>query len=303
MIIKHCCHTQILWPRMDMINYEYYKIFYYVGKYKSITKAAQMLYSSQPAVTRIIQKLENELECKLFVRSQAGMDFTQEGKTLFDYVSIAYNQLERGEDEIRRCAVGETGTIYIGASVTSLHVFLFDALDLFHSRYPNVRLKILTGSNNGTLEKLKNGLVHLAFVSTPFNASGAFKISRIKKFHDILIAGKDFDDLRGKTLSVQDLIRYPFVCLRHGMQLRKFIDDRFAERNLIITPDAEADGADLLVPMIQQTSDWALFPRQWRKTPSDAAKCSAYRLQKNCPRATSVCCTTPVIPSLPPRKN
>lgn len=87
-----------------MINYEYYKIFYYVGKYKSITKAAQMLYSSQPAVTRIIQKLENELECKLFVRSQAGMDFTQEGKTLFDYVSIAYNQLERGEDEIRRCA-------------------------------------------------------------------------------------------------------------------------------------------------------------------------------------------------------
>lgn len=187
-----------------MINYEYYKIFYYVGKYKSITKAAQMLYSSQPAVTRIIQKLENELECKLFVRSQAGMDFTQEGKTLFDYVSIAYNQLERGEDEIRRCAVGETGTIYIGASVTSLHVFLFDALDLFHSRYPNVRLKILTGSNNGTLEKLKNGLVHLAFVSTPFNASGAFKISRIKKFHDILIAGKDFDDLRGKTLSVQD---------------------------------------------------------------------------------------------------
>lgn len=58
-----------------MINYEYYKIFYYVGKYKSITKAAQMLYSSQPAVTRIIQKLENELECKLFVRSQAGMGF------------------------------------------------------------------------------------------------------------------------------------------------------------------------------------------------------------------------------------
>ena len=94
------------------INLEYYKIFYYVGKYKSITKAAQMLYSSQPAVTRIIQKLENELECKLFVRSQAGMDFTQEGKTLFDYVSIAYNQLERGEDEIRRCAVENNVTMF-----------------------------------------------------------------------------------------------------------------------------------------------------------------------------------------------
>ena len=109
-----------------MINYEYYKIFYYVGKYKSITKAAQMLYSSQPAVTRIIQKLENELECKLFVRSQAGMDFTQEGKTLFDYVSIAYNQLERGEDEIRRCAVENNVTMFTALDTVKV---LLDVLE------------------------------------------------------------------------------------------------------------------------------------------------------------------------------
>ena len=52
------------------MNYEYYKIFYYVGKHKNITKAAAEMYSSQPAVTRAIQNLESELGCRLFTRNK-----------------------------------------------------------------------------------------------------------------------------------------------------------------------------------------------------------------------------------------
>ena len=80
------------------MNYEYYKIFYFVGKHKNITKAAAELYSSQPAVTRAIQNLENELNCRLFVRNKTGVEFTHEGRTLFDYVSVAQSQLLKGEE-------------------------------------------------------------------------------------------------------------------------------------------------------------------------------------------------------------
>ena len=54
-------------------NFEHYKVFYYVAKYGNLTKAAAVLKTSQPAVTRTIHNLENILGCRLFIRSKSGM--------------------------------------------------------------------------------------------------------------------------------------------------------------------------------------------------------------------------------------
>lgn len=61
------------------INYEYYKVFYYVAKYKKISLAAEQLYVSQPAVTQTIQKLEEQLGGKLMVRTKSGIELTEIG--------------------------------------------------------------------------------------------------------------------------------------------------------------------------------------------------------------------------------
>lgn len=244
------------------MNYDYYKIFYYVGKHKNITKAALEMYTSQPAVTRSIQNLENELGCRLFTRNKSGVEFTHEGKTLYEYVSIAYSHLLKGEDEVRRAIDVETGTIYIGASVTSLHEFLFAFLNEFRAKYPKVKLKITTGSNNGTVEKLINGTVDLAFVSTPCNMPKVLRPVTVRKFRDILIAGNGYSALKGKTLELKDLLDYPFVSLRNNMQLRQFLNDIFTRNALPVSPDIEADGADLLVPMISQNFGLGFVPQE-----------------------------------------
>lgn len=243
-----------------IMNYEYYKIFYYVGKHKNITRAAVELYSSQPAVTRAIQNLEAELGCRLFVRTKSGVEFTHEGQTLYDYVNIAHSQLVKGEDEVSRSISTESGTIYISATVTALHEYLFNVLDDFHIKHPAVKFKINTGSSNGTIEKLKSGFADIAFVSTPFNSSKSLHTVSIKTFNDILIAGNHFSELKDKTLALADLKKYPFVSLRHSMQLRQFIDDIFVENDLAITPDIEADSADLLVPMITHNFGIGFIP-------------------------------------------
>ena len=232
------------------MNYEYYKIFYYVGKHKNITRAAAELYSSQPAVTRAIQNLETDLGCRLFVRTKNGVDFTHEGQKLFEYVNVAHTQLVKGENEVGKAISVDGGTIYVGTTVTALHGFLFGFLDFFHSKYPSVKFKLNTGSSNGTVDKLKNGIVDLAFVSTPCNVPKPLKSTVIAPFNDILIAGNAFSHLKDRTMSLSDIKNYPFVCLRHSMQLRQFVDGIFSENGLNVTPDIEADGADLIVPMI-----------------------------------------------------
>lgn len=243
------------------MNYEYFKIFYYVGKHKNITRAAVELYSSQPAVTRAVQNLENELGCRLFVRTKNGVEFTHEGQTLFDYVSIAHSQILKGENEISHSISAENGTVYIGATVTALYGFLFGVLDEFHKNHPNVKFKINTGSSNGTIEKLKNGIFDIAFVSTPCNNTKSLSIFNVRSFNDILIAGNNFKELEGKTLSLGDIKNYPFVSLRHSMQLRQFLDDVFAENETPVSPDIEADSADLLVPMIRHNLGLGFVPQ------------------------------------------
>ena len=243
------------------MNYEYYKIFYYVGKHKNITRAAVELYSSQPAVTRAIQNLESELGCRLFVRTKSGVDFTHEGQTLFNYVRIAHSQILKGEDELSHSISAENGTIYIGTTVTALHGFLFGILDDFHLKHPNVKFKINTGSNNGIIEKLKTGILDIAFVSTPCNTAKPLKTVNVREFNDILIAGNNFEELKNKTLTLSDTGNYPFVCLRHSMQLRQFLDDVFAENGLTLSPDIEADSADLLVPMISHNFGLGFVPQ------------------------------------------
>ena len=63
-------------------NFEHYRIFYYVAKYENLTKAASVLKTSQPAVTRTIHNLENDLGCRLFIRSKKGMQ-RENGETGF----------------------------------------------------------------------------------------------------------------------------------------------------------------------------------------------------------------------------
>ena len=62
------------------VPYDYYRIFYYVAQHKSFTKAAEALGNNQPNITRCMNNLEQELGCKLFVRSHRGVSLTPEGE-------------------------------------------------------------------------------------------------------------------------------------------------------------------------------------------------------------------------------
>ena len=118
------------------VNYEYYRLFYYVCKYHSITRAANVLRMSQPNVTRALNRLEEQLGCKLLVRSTRGVTMTPEGEVLFAHVEIAQEQLQAGESELAGITALESGALTISASETALNVFLLDKLREFHRRYP-----------------------------------------------------------------------------------------------------------------------------------------------------------------------
>ena len=73
------------------ITYDYYRIFYYAAKYKSFSKAAEILMSNQPNITHFMNNLENQLGCRLFIRSNRGVTLTREGEKLCNNCISAFS--------------------------------------------------------------------------------------------------------------------------------------------------------------------------------------------------------------------
>ena len=102
-----------------MANLELYRVFYTVAKCGSLTKAADELYISQPAVSQAIKQLENQLGTPHFNRTRRGMELTaQGGKVIFSKVEEALSLFSEAESMISQINTSATGTIRIGASDT-----------------------------------------------------------------------------------------------------------------------------------------------------------------------------------------
>lgn len=248
-------------------NFEYYKVFYYVAKYGNLTKAASVLATSQPAVTRTIHKLENDVGCRLFTRSKYGMELTAEGKIFYEYVAAGCEQFFRGEDNLSNLISLENGTIHISATETALHCLLFEAMEKFNELYPNVHFKILNNSTRKSLVAVKEGKIDFAMVSSiPHSITKPLKMKNIRNYRDILIGGKKYEsDLKGKKLSLSDLSDYPWISLTSEAISRKFVEEHFEKHGLQFSPDIELATTDMILPAVRHNLGIGFIPPEFAR--------------------------------------
>ena len=246
-------------------NFEYYKVFYYVAKYENLTKASSVLKTSQPAVTRTIHNLENELGCRLFTRSKSGMKLTPEGRTFYGYVAAGCAQFFKGENDLSNLISLENGTIYISATETALHCYLFQAMEEFNSLYPNVRFKILNNSTTESVNAVKEGKVDLAFVSANLQVAKPLRMKILRKYRDILIAGMRFEELKAgkEELSLKELVSYPWISLTAETITRRFLNEYFEKNSLTFTPDMELATTDMILPAVRHNLGLGFIPAEF----------------------------------------
>ena len=79
------------------INFEYYKVFYVIAKNKNITKAANELNISQPAISRMLKTMEDQMNTKLFIRRTKGVILTNEGKELYRLIADNIDNIMKSE--------------------------------------------------------------------------------------------------------------------------------------------------------------------------------------------------------------
>lgn len=252
------------------VNYEYYKVFYYVGKYQNITKAAQALGSSQPNVTRVLKLLESALGCKLLLRSNKGISLTEKGELLYERVSAAFFQIQAAEEELNRGGKLVEGTIILGTTETALHLILFEKLKEFKRDNPKVRFKIYNYSTKDAVSELARGAIDMSIVTSPFHVGRHIRSEKLLEFRDVLICGNAYLDLTRRKRHLTELAGYPWVCLGKNTVTYDMTSDFFLKNGVVLKPDIEVATSDLMVPMIQNNLGIGYVPEQLAQQELDA---------------------------------
>ncbi len=220
------------------INYESYKIFYTVALYGSITKAANYLYISQPAVTKSIQNLEQELGITLFNRSPKGVTLTENGKTFYNFIKNGVESFMNGEHKLTSLKNLETGTIKIGASSTVTRYFLVQYIAKFHKQFPNIDISITNGLTHNLISDLKKGSLDVLIINLPTqNYDDDLEITPCAELHDGFAANLEYKEKIKTPISLEELVsNYPIVTQKEPSNTRTFLNNLMNTNNVEFHP-------------------------------------------------------------------
>ena len=265
------------------VNFEYYRIFYYVAKYRNFTKAARVLGNSQPNITRAMNCLEQQVHATLFIRTNRGVQLTSEGEELYNYVSAAMAQIFAAEEALSENDGLLYGNIVIGTSETALNIFLVDQLKSFHQSYPGIRLKIYKYSTPQALEAVRSGKVDFAVVSTPVETAGPLKVTSLASFQDILVGGRTFEHLTSRAVSLSELKEYSLMGLGRETMTYKFYNRFFMTHGQEFAPDIEVATTDQILLMVKSELGLAFVPEPMTRESLKKEEIVTIQLQEEIP--------------------
>lgn len=242
------------------VNYELYKVFYYVASTLSFSEAASQLFISQSAVSQSIKTLEKKLNQTLFIRSTKKVQLTPEGEILLRHIEPAVHLIGRGEAQLMDTSAGG-GQLRIGASDTICRYFLVPYLEKFHKAFPGAHIKVTNAPSIKCVELLESGQVDLIVVNCPNAYLGSlFSVNTIRSFHDVFIANQSFRELKGKKLSYKQLLEYPILMLDKKSTTSEFLHSLFQQHQLDLVPEIELSSNDLLIDLARIGLGLAFIP-------------------------------------------
>jgi len=228
------------------INFELYRIFCVVADEGNITKASKKLLISQPAISKQIKKLEEELGGNLFVRTKKGVILTEEGKVFYDYITKGINYIRSGENKFTDLMNLEEGILRIGVSTTIVKEFLLPYLNIFHKKYPKIKIEIGKQPVKRFFDDLRNGLVDLVFYFHPYEFPTDAQMIICKEIHNCFVVGEEYKELSLKKTKLKELEKYPFVFYSPNSTTRKFVDDFFHKYDIKPKLDFELASHELV---------------------------------------------------------
>lgn len=247
-----------------MVNLELYRVFYTVAKCGSLTKAAEELYISQPAVSQAIKQLESKLGGQLFNRTHKGMELSDKGgKQIFGLVEQAIKLINEAESRYAELKDTATGIVRICASDTVSSHFLLPYIKAYHEKYPDVNLMLQNCTSNETIELLKNNKGDIGFVNLPIDDSDINLSNTVMQLHDTFVASEKFKELTKGVVDLRRLQDYPLLMLKLNTATRQAIVSFAHSHDIHLHPEIELASLELMTELAKNGIGIACIPREF----------------------------------------
>ena len=269
-------------------DYNLYKIFLYLYEEKSISKTANKLYVSQPAISYSLKELENQLGYTLFYRNSKGIEPTMEAKELYGYISTAFNILNDAEEHIKNLNNLNVGTIRIG---TPSHIGIFylsEYISDFRKLFPGIKFEIVCKSTSDMIEMLETRKLDIIVDTLPINSKKEVNKITLTKLHNCFAYNKNI--MKNVDIKkVEDLVKYPLILPSSTSSIRLKLDEYMESKNTKLNPILESWTTEIMLAMVRRGVGVGYFVRNVIETQKDRDEFEIITFDDDLP-AVDVCC-------------
>lgn len=230
---------------------ELYRVFCEVVKHKNISKTAESMYISQSAVTQSIQKLETILGGKVFYRNKNGVELTEEGRNLYEYIKDSIETMSNAENIFSKYINLEKGKIRIGGGNSLVNSLIINPMIEFINKYPNVDILINSGITDGLIQKLANGELDLVVLNLPFklNKYSNVEVLSIKKSQYCLFCSKSYAK-EHNIKNLENIEECKFVFPKTYSSKSKILNEYLKNNNIEINPNYEVSSTSIMKNLV-----------------------------------------------------
>lgn len=224
-----------------------YHIFYTVARTGNISGAAKELFISQPAISKSIRRLEENLNTVLFLRGSRGVTLTRDGELLYEHVRNAFASLTLGEQLLAHNHELGISQLRIGASTTLSKYVLLPRLKDFIRNHPNVRVTITCQSTYRTLELLEEQKIDVGLVGKPRNTRG-YSFLPVQTIQDTFAASPSYLKHLFARASKEHLFEAAtFMLMDEENITRQYVNGQLREHRIELANTLEVSTMDLLI--------------------------------------------------------
>ena len=219
------------------INFEYYKIFYIIAKNRNITKAANELHISQPAISRMLKTMEEQLNTKLFIRKTKGVILTQEGNELYRLISNNNDNIIKAENDFSKIINNNNLKVAIDKNYLN---YLISNKKIDNILTNNTNITFINTNDFDLLNnQLSNNLIDFAFIlnSNNYQFNDNIKFKKLEELHLIFISKE------------KNNFNKPIVLL-NNKKIKEICNKYIQEKNIISTNIITVDDYDNIYPLI-----------------------------------------------------